>query len=211
MYRILIYLCFIATFMFSCNSDIDVIIPVDMNIVSHDSLVGKSQEFINRNYRNFKRRIRINTLNKMLPEVRVRQDLNEAEEKLTDLLQEKTILISTDLHCGAGQGYVFEEFPKIHDLLEKELSEWNVLLLVKTIPRDSSSNEKMKGKISELNRLYKNIYFIREKDAYVINLISNPTVFYLLNEEVVAIHSGLMLDSKSNYNLVYENILELSE
>lgn len=151
----------------------------------------------------FMEELRSNTVNKYIPNVLV-YNLSGQKFNLQDIISKKTIIITSDAHCGFGIGSLTEDFPIALDSLKDELQDYDIICLIKRTEADIEDSSRFEAFTKELQEIYEPIYIIEESDAYRINLIGNPARFYLNKDQKVE-HIALGLSN------VEHQIFEISE
>lgn len=186
-----ILLLAIIALLHSCGDQKNYIIETDLSLLIPDTINGETVAQSRERGARFYEILKSNTVNKTIPPVPV-YDLSGQEYNLQDVLSKKTILISSDAHCGFGQGSLREDFPMAMDSLKNQLEDYDIICLVKHTPWDTADSKSFDGLVSDLQEMYDQIYTIEEADAYRINLIANPVRLYINEEQKVEhIASGL--------------------
>ena len=133
----------------------------------------------------------MNTINKYIPNTPI-YSLTGQKFNLQKILSKKTILISSDNHCGFGYASLMDDFPIALDSLKGELQDYEIICLVKRTEMDVEDSLGFEAFTTGLQKIYKSIYIIDEADAYRMNLTGNPARFYIdKDQKVEHIASGL--------------------
>lgn len=197
---------FCLLFLISCAQQIQPkeITPVDLSILDEKALIGKSQSEINKLFKSLKQAALENTIGRKIPNLYITNFTTNEQTDLKTLTNQKTIVISSGVGCGFGNGYLFYDFPKVRDILKKDLEQWNTIILIQ---KDSlNSDSAHTAFATELKQHYKNVYTIHDSSAKRLNIISFPTTLYCNNNIVKGMHTGLIFDDNRNINTIKENL-----
>ncbi len=194
--RLTIFPLILIAFLISCSEQNNYIIETNRDIIKLDTINGETESQSREKYAKFRKALLANTINKSIPEIII-FDLSGNKLNLQEILTEKTILISSDSHCGFGQESLTDEFPKALDSLKNELNDYKIICLVKKTSSDSKYPSKLNDFINELLKIYESIYTIDESDAFKINLFGNPVRLYIDKNKDVK-HYAVGLSSIEN-------------
>lgn len=168
----------------SCTEQKSYIVETDFSLMMPDTINGETVAQSKRKGAVYIEKLKSNTVNKFIPEIPV-YDLSGQKLNLQDVISKKTILISSDSHCGFGRASLTEDFPIALDSLKDELQDYDIICLVKRTETDFEDSSRFEEFTSELQETYESIYIIEESDANKINLTGNPTRLYINKDQKV--------------------------
>ena len=174
----------------SCDSPPDYIIPVDFDKYEKEVVPGLTQEGVNAIQRRRMEEVKENSIGKELPNILIKdQDNNEIE--LKSLLNEKTLIALTDVHCGWGMEGLTNDLPKALEKLESENRYLKTICLVIKTDSDYENPELFNTYRDELKTYYSDLYIIDEKDSKRLNVYANPTRLLIHNNKLIHIGIGV--------------------
>ena len=169
---------------YSCvNQPANEIIQTDQSVFMPDLTNGMTVEESEAHSRKVHNTVLENTLGRSVPDTKIFTTGGE-QLNLTDILQPKTIVISSDAHCGWGTGGITNDFPKAVSKIRTPYPEfdWNILCLLKRDSSDFENPTKFNRLIKEVRPLYDTFFIIDEHESRKLNMFANPCRLYIGKE-----------------------------
>ena len=193
------------TLLISCTQSEDYIIETDLNQFLPDTINGETIKESNERSRLFTEKLISKTVNRAIPGI-VIFSLNGEKLNLRDVLNNETIIISSDIYCGWGTECLTNDFPNAIKQLANVHGAFDVICLLKREASDIQNPVRFDSFLTELEVYYEKIYIIDENEARKINLLANPTRLYISKNKVVKqigfgvslIEDGLLKEIKEN-------------
>lgn len=168
----------------SCNRSENYIIETDFSLLMPDTINGETETKSQEKTHNFYNHLFLNTVSKTIPDIEIYTD-DGKKLNLRDVITTETIIIASDNHCSWGIEGLTNDFPKALKKLQNELSDIQIICLLKREKSDLENPVVFLQRLTELNLLYNTVYIIDENQAQKINLIPNPTRLYVNKHKVV--------------------------
>lgn len=202
-----------VVFLFTWNSCVNEppneIIQTDQRVFMPDITDGLTVKESEAHSRKVHNTVLENTVGRRVPDTRIFTTGGE-QLNLKNIIQPKTIVISSDAHCGWGTGGITNDFPKAVKKIRDSHPEfdWNILCLVKRDSSDFENPAPFDRLIREVRPLYDTFYIIDEYESRKLNMFANPCRLYIGNDKVVsAMHMGTYLEVNTMYREVFNNTL----
>lgn len=173
----------------SCTRVENYVIETDFSQLIPDTINGETEKESQVKSRGFYKLLLLNTIDKTIPDTEI-FTVNGKKLNLRDVLNTKTIIISSDNHCGWGLDGLTNDFPKALKKLQNEISDVKIICLFKREKTDIENSVSFDKTLNELKLIYETVYIIDVNQAYKINLFPNPTRLYV-NENKVVTHIGV--------------------
>lgn len=124
---------------------------------------------------------------------------------LSDILVEKSILITCDAHCGWSSEHATNDFRKALKKLHDHGIRPVVICLLMQSDHDTMYPEKFNALQDELRPLYQNIYIISDSNARRMNILGGSTRL-VVDEEQLVMNAGFgvsLTDEDRIFNELY--------
>lgn len=188
--RVILSIILLEIIVLSCDSPTNYIIPIDFDKYENEVVPGLTQEGVNAIQRRRMEEVQENSIGKELPNILIKdQENNEIE--LKSVLNEKTLIALTDVHCGWGMEGLTNDLPKALEKLESENRYLKTICLVIKTDSDYESPERFDASLDELKKYYSDLYIIDEKDSKRLNVYANPTRLLIHNNKLIHIGIGV--------------------
>ena len=158
------------------ETDIQSLMAVSTKAQTVDEAQKSSNEFIEKVIKN--------TVGKNIPQIIITSP-EGGKINLTDLLNKKTIIVSSDIYCGFGLESLTNDFPKAIQQIEQELQDIDIVCLLKRKQLDFENPAKFNKALDELKFYFPSFYIIEDIDAKKLNLFANPTRLYIDKNQIV--------------------------
>lgn len=182
-YKSILFITLIAI-LHSCGGKKSSIIETDLSLRIPDTVNGETIAQSKKRNKIHMEELKLNTVNRYIPNIPV-YDLSRQKLNLQDVISKKTIIVSSDSHCGFGKVSLLNDFPIALDSLKDELQDYEIICLIKRTKRDIEDNSRFDMFVSELQEIYEPLNIIEESDANRMNLLGNPTRFYINKDQKV--------------------------
>jgi hypothetical protein len=196
----------------SCkNQPPNEIIQTDQRVFMPDLTNGMTVEDSEAHSRNVHYTVLENTLGRSVPDTKIFTTGGD-QLNLKNIIQPKTIVISSDAHCGWGTEGITNDFPKAVSKIRSSYPEfdWNIVCLLKRDSSDFENPTKFNQLIKEVRSLYDTFYIIDEQESRKLNMFANPCRLYIGKEKIVSyMRMGTYVEVSTMYKEVLKNTLGL--
>jgi hypothetical protein len=193
-------------FFLLCCSHENFIKEVDLSGLMPDRKNGMTIEQSQQQARRFFDQVTINTVGKQIPSIQV-YNKNDKPIDLREVIDRKTVLIASDVHCGFGTEGLENDFQSaIKNLQPKHKDVKFVCLLVKD-STDFKDPTSFSQYLLTLSSLYQELYWLPEGQARKLNIFANPTRI-VVGENKTVIHIGFGISMPNSMTEILENELK---
>ncbi len=189
-------LCAIILSCICCNNK-DYIIPTNIEYSEEQRKEGITVKQAKEHHKQSFKELRLNTIGRSIPYIEV-YNLENKKYNLQDFLDDKRIIVASDLVCGWGYGHLTQQFPDVIAEIDSNMLDKKVICLIVNREEDSLFMNTLKEELIELNSIYGHLFMITYKEARKINMLANPTRIYLAkNQSVKDIAFGMAVEDKN--------------
>lgn len=138
---------------------------------------------------------RFNTIGKTIPSIRI-YDNKGKEKDLRRILKKPTLLIASSPYGEYGFNEMLTYFPATVAAYEGDMDRFDIICLL-VIDKEMTKEQEMlvKDALSKLGQNYQQVYTIDSEEAAKINILSDPTKFFINKDGVVVDYSmGVVMD-----------------
>lgn len=190
-FKSILSITLLAIIILSCTKTTNYIIPVDFEKYNKEYVPGLTQEKSHVIQSRLMAEVSESTIGKELPPVSL-ADLNNNKLELKSLINEKTLLVLTGVHCGWGMEGLTNDLPNALQKLKENKIGINVICLLIKEDSDYENIDLFNSSLNELKPFYPNIYIIKDVDSKRLNVYANPTRMLIdINKVVTYIGLGV--------------------
>lgn len=198
-------LIIISAALFSGCTPVGLITQVDFDKYQADLKPGITQDQVNIIVQKRIEEARSNTIGRKLPGIKI-HNLDSTQLELTDIIEDKTLIVLTELRCSWGRVGLTEDLPVAMEKLKKDRLEVPVICLIIRDSIDYSEPDRFQKSLTDFRKCYSKLYIIDRPEADKLNVSANPTRLLISKKKIVE-YMGIGVSSANGLYVELRKIL----
>lgn len=177
------------TIFVSCNTPTNIITQIDLDKYDKELKPGMTQDDINAVVQRKRDEVEQNSIGRKIPNVIIKH-LDGTVTALTRIINKKTILALTGVHCSWGMTGLAEDLPKVEKKLKENKVDFDLICLIIKDSADYQDTKIFDDALTSLKIIYSKIYIIDKWESDKLNVFANPTRL-IINKNKILEYIGI--------------------